>query len=156
MTREEREQDAREQAEDRGILVRRARKARDLSIAALARLTGLTENTIKNVEQGAHTLREHTAQQMAPHLGLKVSELWTAPPAQLALARQVRAQLEKGEASVPELSARLGVDDISLRDALKVLAYDAVLESTPSAEVGVSPGQKRLYRLKAELEGTHG
>lgn len=149
--REEREQEARERAEDRGILVRRARKGKGLSVAALARLAGLTTTTIKNIEAGAHTLREFTAQQLAPHLGLKVSDLWTGPPAQLALARQVRAQLELAPASAEALRQRLGVDAVELSYALKLLEYDAALESTPAAGVAIKPGQQRVYRLKAGL-----
>lgn len=156
MTREGRDQDARELAEDRGILVHRARQARALSIATLARLTGLTDTTIKNVESGAHTLREHTAVQLAPHLGLKVSDLWTAPPAQRALAERVRAQLELGPASADALAQRLGVDLIELSYALKLLDYDAVLESTAPASVSASPGPLRSYRLKAGMGGAHG
>ena len=95
-----------------GLAIRSARRVYHLTQEDLAEVTGISERTIRAVEQGRPGVAVGTVLTVAHHVGLELrlrdAPIWPHHALHPIHSRQVRAMIEKGQARGGRISQREG------------------------------------------------
>ena len=135
-----------------GPRLRALRLQRGLSLADLARATGVSEATMSRIETGASAVSAPHLYGLAQHLGVDVAALFSAEAG--AIRPGVRSVTRAGEGesfASPRLQARLLNADL-LHKAMTPFLNRVTATTLPEAGgLAAHPGEEWLYVLRGPL-----